>query len=89
MIAPAHHIDFDVVIVGAGVAGLALARHLVEAGPPSLTIAVIDEGDARDHNLAYWTPPPRPSAGPYTRDSGRMCRFLTRAARVAHEARAR
>jgi lycopene beta-cyclase len=67
MIAPAHHIDFDVVIVGAGVAGLALARHLVEAGPPSLTIAVIDEGDARDHNLAYWTDGTDPKAAPAER----------------------
>ena len=46
---------FDAVIVGAGVAGLSLARHLVRDGPPGLRVAVVDEGDSRDHCLALWT----------------------------------
>lgn len=50
---PATRERFDVVIVGAGVAGLSLLRHLLAEGPATRTIAVIDEGDRRDHNLAF------------------------------------
>lgn len=53
--APAIAAPFDVIIVGAGVAGLALVRHLLRDGPPTWTIAVVDAGDPRDHNLAFWT----------------------------------
>lgn len=54
--------DADVLIVGAGCAGLSLAVHLLEAGGSDLEIVLLDRREAhvRDRTWCYWSGPAHP-----------------------------
>jgi len=55
-------LDADVVIVGAGCAGLSLAVHLLDAGASDLDILLVDrrEVHVRDRTWCYWSGPAHP-----------------------------
>jgi len=54
--------DADVLIVGAGCAGLSLAVHLLEAGASDLEIVLLDRRSShgRDRTWCYWSGPDHP-----------------------------
>jgi len=54
--------DADVLIVGAGCAGLSLAVHLLDAGASGLEIVILDrlEVHHRDRTWCYWSGPDHP-----------------------------
>jgi len=54
--------DADVLIVGAGCAGLSLAVHLLDAGASDLEIVLLDRREAhvRDRTWCYWSGPDHP-----------------------------
>ena len=54
--------DADVLIVGAGCAGLSLAVHLMEAGASDLEIVLLDRRSThvRDRTWCYWSGPDHP-----------------------------
>lgn len=54
--------DADVLIIGAGCAGLSLAVHLMEAGASDLEIVLLDRrsNHVRDRTWCYWSGPDHP-----------------------------
>ena len=47
-----HQRDFDVVIVGAGIVGLATAREIIERYPTKTVCVVDKEGDVAAHQVS-------------------------------------
>jgi lycopene beta-cyclase len=80
--------DADILIVGAGCAGLSLAVHLLEAGATDLEILLVDRRDVhvRDRTWCYWSGPDHPFQEA-VRQSWHRWRVLTRQGDVERASR--
>ncbi|MFW6050621.1 MAG: lycopene cyclase family protein [Myxococcota bacterium] len=78
-------VDVDCAIVGAGCAGLSLAVHLLEEGPPGLRVALLEPRTEyrRDRTWCFWDVDPHPFQHRVTH---RWARWRVRTATGAHVA---